>query len=820
MEFEDKFSKFHLQEENKNETNSPQAIEFSSNQMDFNYDYKYSKAKIINDNNSYKTTDTVKEKIDESHKTIVEAIAVNLNNTSEIREKNEEIKIIKVNDNFDKGVVLRKNLTIQNLEEAEKLQHDLILLKFDFLNKLNIENYLKTNKILSLNLNFNFRNNQSLINSTNSKFINQINQKKQVIIGRNYTNLNFSHSINNFTTNGNINNRTHLEKKIKDFISQKIMNKSLNVSSIHNISDIQIKQILSDFHSKEKNVLQNNLKDRKNRNLKFNLSLNKTKSLYINKNHKEDMNKTRQIIYQNIDKISNKLTFIFKKVLKDLLEDLNIHEINSRIEHNISELKNEIRDSLSQPLNNSNHLIYKSDKIKKKTISPKSEIDKKHLINKSDNIKKKTISPKSEINQIQFINKTNNIKKKSISPKSEIQKKIQQNNNIIKYINNSTSSKYAGILKNLTDNIAKNTATEINFLQKNTNSVAKKNNLKKNSLTNKSKKSIENKKEIHNLQKAKKEKIDKNRGEKLSNITKSDVINKQIRFVFENSFSKMIPHEKNSEKAYQSFNKNKREEEINKKSFHHIREKINQLKKYKTLPEAKIHKNIEIKNATKASSIKANLKKDLKNLTQLINHKNKTIEHDKSPSNSIFEMEKKIISQLPLLKKFIEKIKIIDDKKNLSIHNKTDIKLEINNKKILESNHEIKKLILINKNITVQNKTKGPLIEKNFTKILNERKIQADKNSTILKQEMKVELIKMKEEVIKINSTSIVSKVNNSINHSDIKLKSEPTKEKEKKVEKSNNLGKKKKEEIVDLEIDDNSMMAEILKTYKNKFKK
>lgn len=737
--------------------------------MDFNTNYKYSKAKIINEkdtdninsdgitnkNTSESKNDDSKRKRNKNENKVNEASKKNSkkfteNNNQNASKSNENNKIKKLVEDFnrnkeneinkikilndkkdlEKGIIYR-NITIQGENDMKVLEQDMKILKFDLLNYVNVIEYLKRNKLLRINLNLNFLNNLSQVNNTNIVYVNKTDSTKS----KNHTKINH----NTFKKHASMKNKTHLENKIKDFIAEKIINKTLNISNIHKIRNKEIKVIVSDFHDKDikslnktiVNKINNNFSSFNNRNFVIRKNLIKTKKINKNLN-------TTELLYRNLDKVSERLTLMFKKVLKDIVLNPSDYILEGKLENNLSFMKEEIKNSLSESI---------QIPVKDKIIS----------ITKSENKNHNEMSKKiNELADSKSLNKT---------------KKI-----------------VVEVVKNFTKNLF-NKSNEINFIQSKIVENPKKNSINSKS-TNKNVTDI-TKNEIINL------------------ISKKMDNNNKIQFVLKKSYSKKIAVELQTNYSIpveSKAHKNNKLTELDHKVNKHIKDNFPTLKKpiqnekkiiaNKTKVEKHSTNALPVKNQPKIESMnteKANLHKKLE-----------------SQKNSILELQKKIFSQLPEMKQTHEKKKLNESTQKESFKN-------LNKSSGLKKNHKtvanINKKNEVRKSVLVTNNT---LITSNLTKVL------------------KQEIRKNKKDKLAESSSNLRKDINkvldnaNSNNKNTISSNSEENQNKKNLgsifSQDLNNFNKKiqnKKVEMKheDLEIDDGSVMAEILKAYKNKFK-
>jgi len=727
--------------------------------MEFFTNYKYSKAKIIdekdsdnssNSNNRSKNTSVDKNdsrKKRSEKKIKVNEITFNINNFTDDSSNNHnnssksyeitkkldlnfnktknnklnDIQIFNEKRDLVKGV-LYKNITIQGENDLKALEQDLRILKIDFPKNVNVKEYLKRNKLLRLNLNLVFRNNKSILNVTNINHNSSYNAgfNKDAVESKNKTQIHHGGYNNRF-----FKNKTHLEKKIKEFIEAKIVDKTLNASNIHMVSKKEIKKIVNDFHAEKINntiITINNMIIKNQASLDSSIMMRKD----LKKMKKVNGNiNTTQLLYKNLDKISERLTLMFKKVLKDIVLNPTNYILEGKLENNLSFMKEEIRDSLSESIE-----IQGREKI--------------ILINKKEN-------------------KTH----------SEIAKKINEITNSTTH--NKTEKTIIEVIKNLTNNLHQK-SNEINFIQTN---VVK--NIQKNSLNSKS--TLKNFTDISNKE--------------INNLLskKIDHINK-IQFQLKKSYSPKVTVELQKNNINSSNTKTyqiNKLTELDHKVKNHI--KVNtqlplklinagkNIKLNKTQEEKQILNSIEVKNKPKSDTKK---------------HENANTIYKKleTQKNSILEIEKKIISRLPKIKKMLETKKLND----------SDIK---------HSSEKLNKssLFKINLNSTVninkKDQQKNSILATNKTKIMS---INLEEKLTNLRKDVKIldkSDINNKNYISSISDNKLNKKIVDSIFSKDL----------------SNLHTKKtqnKKEELKheDLEVDDGSVMAEILKGYKNKHKK
>lgn len=742
--------------------------------MDFNANYQYSKAKIINENdndNSYKNNtsnndnldkktikDQIKQIDEENIKNKSEKINIdknsnpdkitknflNIMNTTVIKKINNDIQFYKDKKDIEVGIIY-KNITIQNKVDYEKLKNDLNIFNIDFLNNINVTNYLKRNKTLKLIINFNFKEKYTKSNEIEKKVLKPKNKSlnNKNIKLKNSSNLNQTNSKNFINSDKTFNNKTHLEKKIKDFIKQKILNKTLNVSNIYNVSKKEIHKIVSDFHEKEikkTNNIRTVVENKKSSSITKEILI---KNLSNNLKIENSILKSKELLYKNIDKVSDRLSQMFKKVLKDIVLNPFDYILEGKLENNLSFMKQEIKSSLSESLEN---------------------------LNKND---------------IKMINTTKNIVHNNID--NDIKEKVKNNDGLSNL--NKTSKDLVQTIRNLSNMY--NKSNKLNFIESksaiNNKYVKKGSELKNDSLNNRK----ETNKEIDNLIN---KKIDKN---------------DKIDFILKKSYSKKIAvaFQTNSSIYNSSKMKNKdhylNEADYKLKNFIHNKatefDKINLIlnKTFNSTKDKVLNKSIKYNNNNKNLIIK---NKTLKN-NKIINKQEfqKIIKKIESEKKSLYEIEKKIISKLPKIKKILE-----DKKVNIPIIkeeiNKMDRKPEKQGYNInLKNNHtninDVNKALNINISSLENNKS------------IKEKEIKSSKN---LRKENN-----LPSQTNDNNKNSIFSNLN--LNKKSI---SQVNKNDQKEIHSLSKAKMVKTEKVKEnLEIDDGSVMAEILKAYKNRIK-
>ena len=552
----------------------------------------------------------------------------------------------------------------------------------------------------------------------------------------------------------NIKNKTKidLENKVKDFISIKISENKLNFTENKKISNKNnLKKIVKEF--KQENNIEQSIKILNNSNL-----LN--------------------YFYEKIDTISYKIVSIFKKVLKNIIENPNDYSGTDKIDLNFQNITNEIQNSFVSELKNYNN----TDINLKKNQSNKTKEGKS-----LEKIKTKINEIKNEKNLIENIKLIKNI------TNSLVTKKNEKNNLLLENLN--------GKNKN-------------NSLQNNTSIVVKpKHELRNKTLKNGKKNNRENLGSLQTnfIEKKKKPII-------LSEVSKQNIELNKTKI---NEINKII----NKSKIYLKLN--------------YIR--LNKTKKTIGLNNS-IKKNSQKINATKSTNIsqliitnvsdinKTNEKKlslqnktsDVKKLTHLektiFKHNNNSTNNIKNNNNTknffykftqmniksklFLDIKNKILSKIPNLKNLMKNSTILNSlhKKNFTIlENSTNYKDNLNLSKISKLKNInmtlVKQILFKNLNNNKLNKTN---IEKLENKILN---------STT------VSLLKKKNDTLE-------NKILFSGNKHEVKfLRNEENKKKDLKIE--NKLAIIKiNPNTNEKDVDDKSVISELLKNFGKRLKR
>jgi hypothetical protein len=669
-------------------------------------------------------------------------IPVYLNKT---KNKNlTEIKVLNDKKNLDNGVIYR-NINIQGENDFENLENDMKILNFDFLNYINVTDYIKKNKLIRLNLNLNFRNSETKDNSTeiNHNYVKYASLIKNTPKYKNISMLNKTKLHPQVKKNNTLNNKTHLEKNIKDFISKKLINNNINASNIHNIRNREIKKIVADFQAEEiKKINKNNtiIISYNNKSLCNNSMMVKIDS---NESKKEKLNKkSTELLYKNIDKVSERLTSMFKKVLKDIVLNPSDYILDIKLDNNLSFMREEIKNSLSESIEIPVKNEFKNFNITKNLL-------KNNEINKKIDQKVNKATPSTKVNK--------------------------------------TAKKIIETIKNLTHNFI-NKSHEINFIQ--TKSI-KGNRITKNNFANNNATNVK-KEEIQNL------------------ISKKIDIKNKIEFILKKSYSKIkaVVLQANQTISNQSkINSNHlKRSELDHKSSKNIQDAVSELNNIINFSNKTI--NNTVKNFLINTKVENHNRNVILGKNKVIVNKNK---HEnlkmfkifESQKKSIIEIEKEIISQQPKSKNKLEKT-FNDNKNNNNSEPKVNLGKIYNlaskqnskangNEDMNKPNSNNKTSNISNYKIEVEKNKKDKEIKPSL--YLRKEINLSDKTKNYVKNSMFSNLNLIKKDVRQVSTKNL----NASYNKPNVK-----------KVEQKHE----------DMEIDDGSVMAEILKAYKNKLKK
>ncbi len=753
-----------------------QEIEFNSNNLlILGEKYNYRKANLFNENKpvNNQTVSTEKKLSENKPKTIESEVITNAKKFLKSEVNSTLIlNLTKINNltfdllnNSARDIyyeVYSRNITINNTSDIQNLKHDLRVLNFDL---INITNYFQSNKPLSLIFNINFKNNnKSILTSNKNNYNTSITCSKT-------SNLKDKLKVkeNKVKKLGLSKNKTNLENKIKDFISSKILNRTLNISHYHNITEKQITEIVIDFNSNVNKIYLknrttknyqrnktgkitplNNHSNNVNNNNNYTLSENNS-NLFKNFNNSNNTSFNNQlnssyIIHSNIDSISEKIALIFKRVLIDILSNPSNYIKDNNIEKDFYKIKHQIKDSFKESLDNNNSI----SKLKKII---KNKIGNNKTINKPSIVKiKPTSNSTSVINRINFI-------QVNLNKTSETKKNITE-----VYTRNNTNREILNLIKQKINEHASNRAFE-----------------------------------------------------------------NKIEFLFKNSSSKRVEiyryNNKHNEKKPNFENRS-----LNKKITNTSKTHILEIKKHN---DKNVTVEYPIKNKT-ISKDKFNLRKlPIKNETVKIQEK------FESSNNSIKEIQKKIVSHLPNIKMMIKDKKILNKINNLvntnnftSTLNKTS-NIVNNNYSKNNQNLNVSKIymnLIQNYNVnkidnTSENKIniKDPKFILNITKFKSNIDIDFDMNrkKNILEYLKKENNVKIKFEINKkIEMLNKASKNKTKSNEKNMFKSNKSISKDDKKRINLNNKTKNEYSKKYDLEIEDGSMMADLLEEYKIKFRK